>query len=311
MRIVNGDEVERLLDYASLADALERMFREGCEAPLRHAHTLEVADAPEATLLLMPAWQPGRRIGVKTVTVFPGNAAKGLPAVAAVYMVLDAATGTPLALIDGEALTLRRTAAVSALAARYLARDDAARLLMVGSGALAPHLIAAHAAVRPIAEVAIWNRTAANAERLAARLATEGLEVAVAQDLEAAAREADIVSCATLATEPLIHGEWLKPGAHLDLVGSFRPHMREADDEAVQRARVYVDTRAGACAEAGDIVQPLEAEVISADDILGDLYDLARGTVTGRGSADEITYFKSAGAAISDLAAAGLVLDRL
>ena len=310
MRIVPAEAVHRALDYGTLADRLEVMFRAGCEAPLRHHHAIATADGPDAALLLMPAWQPGGHIGVKTVTVFPGNAEKGLPAVAAAYLLLDGGDGRVLALLDGEALTLRRTAAVSALAARYLAREDARRLLMVGAGALAPHLIRAHAAVRPIAEVTIWNRHADKAQALAAELDGGDLAISASEDLEGAARAADVISCATLATEPLVRGAWLGPGAHLDLVGAFRPTMRESDDEAVRRARVYVDTRTGALAEAGDITQPVAAGVIAEDDIQADLFDLCRGQRAGRQGADELTLFKSCGCSLADLAAAELVVER-
>jgi ornithine cyclodeaminase len=209
-------------------------------------------------------------------------------------------------MIDGGALTLWRTAAASALAASYLARDDASRLVMVGAGALAPHLIDAHASVRPIETVAIWNRNPSRAEALAARLAGRGYAVAAVTDLAAAVRSADIVSCATLSGEPLVKGDWLKPGVHLDLVGAFTPAMRESDDAAVRRARVYVDTRAGALKEAGDIVLPIKSGVIAEADICGDLFDLCRGAVEGRRSAEEITLFKSVGTALEDLAAASL-----
>lgn len=308
-RIVGAQEVHRVLDYPSLADRLEVMFREGCEAPRRHHHTITHAEGPDATLLLMPAWRPGGDIGVKTAAVFPGNAAKGLPAVSALYLLLDGETGQVRAIIDGTALTLRRTAATSALAARHLARAESERLLMVGAGALAPHLIAAHVAVRPIRQVRIWNHRAEKAGRLAAELDRPSLRVAATEDLEGAARAADVISCATLSTRPLVHGAWLRPGAHLDLVGGFRPDMREADDEAVARARVFVDTRAGACAEAGDLVQPLERGVIGGDAV-GELADLVRGDRPGRESAEEITLFKSAGASLEDLAGALLVIER-
>jgi ornithine cyclodeaminase len=216
-------------------------------------------------------------------------------------------TGEPLAAIEGKTLTAWRTACASALAARYLAREDASHLVMVGAGALAPHLIRAHRSVRPIARVTLWNRTRARAVQTGFALAAGGIEVEVADDLEAAVAEADILSCATLSSEPLIRGAWLRKGTHVDLVGGFTPKMREADDEAIKRARVYVDTRAGAMKEAGDIVQPLRRKVIAAKDIQGDLFDLCRGKKKGRRRDREITLFKSVGTAIEDLAAATLV----
>ena len=285
---------------------------------MRHHHAIALDGRPEATLLLMPAWEAsapgaataGRYLGVKTVTVFPDNAARGKPAVFGTYLLLSAETGETLAVMDATRLTAWRTGAASALASRYLSRPDASRLLMVGAGALAPHLVAAHASVRPIREVALWNRSPERARGLAATLAATGPRVSVADDLEAAVRRADIVSAATISAEPLIRGDWLSPGTHVDCVGAYKPTMRETDDAVVRRARIFVDTRPGAFAEAGDIVQPLAAGVIGKEAILGDLFDLTRGTVAGRRTPEEITFFKSVGAAIEDLAAAIAVYEK-
>jgi alanine dehydrogenase len=307
MRIVGAEDVHRTLDYPGLVDAIAAMFRAGCEAPLRHHHAI----GAKGTLLLMPAWQPEGPIGVKFVTVFPGNRTKSLPSVAAFFVLLDGETGVPAALIDGPALTVRRTAAASALAARYLARPDSAVHLMVGTGALAPHLVAAYRAVRPIRETRIWGRDPAKAAALAAGLSADSIPAVPAADLAAAVTAADIVTCATLAREPLIRGEWLRPGSHLDLVGGFTPEMREADDVAVQRARVFVDTVTGATKEAGDITQPLASGALTPERILGDLFTLCRGETPGRQNADEITLFKSVGTALEDLAAAQLTMARL
>ena len=278
--------------------------------PVRHHHAIAVPGGAEATLLVMPAWQEGRYIGIKIVDVFPGNAARGKPTVQGSYLLISARDGQMLAMLDGPMLTLRRTACASALAARYLARSDAARLLMVGTGALAPHLILAHAMVRPIREVAVWGRDGEKAERLARNLDARRMKVRATRDLESAAREADIISCATLAHDPLIHGAWLRAGQHVDLVGGFTPAMREADDEAIARARVYVDTHAGALKEAGDIVQPLASGVLQERQIAGELAELAQGRVAGRTFYNQITLFKSVGTAIEDLAAAILVFER-
>jgi alanine dehydrogenase len=311
MRIIGPSEVVAALDFSSLVETLRQMFRSGCDVPLRHHHTIAAPDGgPDATLLLMPAWQAGRHIGIKLVTVFPGNAAVGMPSVMGAYLLLDGKTGEPMALLDGPALTARRTAAASALAASYLARSDCERLLMVGTGALAPHLVEAHATVRPIRNVLIWGRDQDKAARLAQRLDRRTLKVAATDDLEAAVRGAHIVSCATLSKEPIIRGAWLPLGVHVDLVGGFTPAMREADDEAVRRARVFVDTRAGAGTEAGDIVQPLRSGVLREDDIAGDLFELSRGGCAGRRFHDQITLFKSVGTALEDLAAAQLALER-
>jgi ornithine cyclodeaminase len=312
MRLVGPSEVHAALDYEQLVEALRQMFRSGCTVPLRHHHTVPAGGGrDDGTLLLMPAWQDGRHIGVKIVTVFPSNGEQSLPAVMGAYLLMDGATGAPLAMIDGPALTIRRTAAASALAASYLARPDAERLLVVGTGALAPQLLEAHARVRPIRNVLVWGRDPGKAARLAHRLNRRNLKVAATDDLAGAVRGAHIVTCATLSKDPLIKGEWLPQGVHLDLVGGFTPEMREADDDCISRARVFVDTRAGACKEAGDIVQPLASGRLTEDDIAGDLFDLTRGSRAGRRYYDQITLFKSVGTALEDLAAAKLVVDSL
>jgi alanine dehydrogenase len=311
MRIIGPSEVVAALDFPALVESLRQMFRTGCEAPLRHHHTIAAPDGgPDGNLLLMPAWQAGRHIGIKLVTVFPGNAALNLPSVMGAYLLLDGKTGEPQALLDGPSLTVRRTAAASALAASYLARPDSERLLMVGTGALAPHLVEAHASVRPIRNVLIWGRDPDKAARLAQRLDRRNLKVVATTDLEGAVRGAHVISCATLTMEPLVRGAWLPLGVHLDLVGGFTPAMRETDDEACRRARIFVDTRPGTLKEAGDIVQPMRAGIFGEDDIAGDLFELTRGSRAGRRYHDQITLFKSVGTALEDLAAAELALER-
>ena len=310
MRVIEAEDVHASLEYDSLIDRLEDAFRAGGTVPERHHHRL-AGDGAAASLILMPAWREGGPLGIKTITVYPGNRVKGLPSLMAVYLLLDGGTGEPRAVIDGTSLTLWRTAAASALASRYLSRPASAHHLMVGAGALAPHLVRAHARVRPIVRTTLWNHHPNKAAALAERLQGEGLDTMATEDLEASARDADIISCATLSPAPLIRGAWLKAGAHLDLVGAFTPAMRESDDEAVRRARLYVDTRAGALKEGGDMVDPIERGVIAESDIIGDLYELARGEAPGRQSADEITLFKSVGTALEDLAAAELVFERM
>jgi ornithine cyclodeaminase len=310
-RVVTADEIAGALTYRALIQTLHAAFTSTITAPVRHHHTV-AQPGRDATLLLMPAWKtdgaPDERfIGCKVATVFPDNAATGRPSLHGQYLLMSGATGAPLALMDARALTAWRTAAASALAASFLARENAEHLVMIGAGALAPHLVRAHMAVRPIKRVTLWNRTHGHAVSLAFGLAVTGIEAMIADDLEAAVAEADIVSCATLATEPILRGQWLKPGTHVDLVGGFTPKMREADNDAVKRARIFVDTREGAFKEPGDIVIPLRRGVITRKDVRGDLFDLARGKVKGRTSEKQITLFKSVGSAIEDLAAAVLV----
>ena len=305
MRIITAAQVEAALDWDSLIERLRQTFRRGVTTPLRGHH--EVGDG---TLLVMPAWQENRWIGVKIATVFPENGARGLPAVMGAYLLIDGRNGQPQALIDGPSLTVKRTAAASALASSYLSRPDCERLLMVGTGALAPYLVSAHAAVRPICNVLIWGRSKDKAAALAKRLTRRDFKVEATDDLEAAARGAHVISCATLSRTPLIRGAWLSPGQHLDLVGAFTPEMRESDDEAVRRARVFVDTREGACAEGGDIVQPIQSGQLDPGDIAGDLFDMTRGERGARRYYDQITLFKSVGTALEDLAAAQLAFER-
>ena len=317
MRTFDGAAVDAALSYPALVGTLQAAFAKGAIAPPRHHHAIALDGRPEATLLLMPAWEAreagsalaGRYMGCKAVTVYPDNAARGRPVVLGTYLLMSAETGETLAVMDATRLTAWRTAAASALASRYLSRPDAARLLMVGAGALAPFLVRAHASVRPIRDVRVWNRSRPRAEALIADLARSGIVAAIADDVAAAVAEADIVSTATLSSEPVVRGAWLKPGTHLDCVGAFKPSMRETDDDTARRARIFVDTRAGAFAEAGDILQPVQAGVIGREAVLGELAELCRGTVQGRTSAEEITLFKSVGASIEDLAAAVAVYE--
>ncbi len=306
MRFIDARQVHAALTFGALADAIAATLREGATTPVRHAHAL----SPEDTLLLMPAWSDGA-LGVKLVTVVPGNRERGRATVNAIYVLLDRASGEPRAVIVGEALTLCRTAAASLLAARYLARGDAANVLIVGTGRLAPYMARAHCHEREVRRLCVWGRNGVGAQTMAQMLRDEGLPAQATDDLEQAVRQADIVSCATTATAPIVRGAWLEPGCHLDLVGGFRRSMREADDAAVAHSRVYVDTYAGALAEAADIVEPIERGVIARADVRGELAELVRGDVLGRSSREDVTLFKSVGAAVEDLAAARLLLATL
>lgn len=312
MRVVGSEDLDRHLAVPALVEALRGAFRGGFAAPTRHHHHVGSGEGPGATHLIMPAWtadapRPGAYVGTKIVDVFPDNGRLGLPSVMGVYVLQSGETGAPLAVLDGTRLTHWRTAAVSALGADLLARPDAARLLVVGSGALAPVLARAHAAVRPLAHVAVWNHRPAGAERLAATLREAGLPAEAVTDLEGAARAADILSCATLSTAPLIRGAWLRPGQHLDLVGAFTMGMREADDDALRRARVVVDTPA-ALTEGGDVAIAIRDGILSPAEVT-DLGALCRGQAAGRRSPDDITLFKPVGTAVADLATAILAWE--
>jgi ornithine cyclodeaminase/alanine dehydrogenase-like protein (mu-crystallin family) len=316
MHFFDADATRAALPFEALIPALRARFSAGCEVPPRHVHELvnplgetgQDASGRRLTSLLMPAWIPGQYYGVKIVNIAPGNARRGLPGLHSSYLLFDARTGVPLAQIDGDQITARRTAAASALAASYLARSDARHLLVVGAGRVGQLLPAAYRAVRDIDRVTVWARNPAQAQALAAQVRASGVAAFASTDLQNACAEADIVSCATLATEPLVRGDWLAPGSHLDLIGSFTPAMREADDACFQHARVFVDTDE-ALQKSGDLLVPMQHGVFSANEVRGTLTTLCKGVATGRRNADERTVFKSVGNALEDLAAAVLVAE--
>ena len=319
MKVIGPEAVDSALPYPRLVEALRTAFRDGMVQPVRHHHTIERPDEADSVLLLMPAWtdfnragtSAGGYIGIKIVTVSPENNSRNLPAVMGQYLLLDGQTGAPLAIIDGQRLTARRTAAASALAASYLARKDASHLLICGAGTLAGELVDAHASQRPIRRVTVWNRSAANGEALAQRLCAAGYDAGFTGDLDRAQQDADIISCCTLSTVPLVKGALVKEGTHVDLVGAFTPAMRESDDDLMRRGAVFVDTRGGALKEGGDIVQALASGALSEDRVAGDVFDLTRGQHAGRADDTRVTVFKSVGAALEDLAAGIAVWESL
>jgi ornithine cyclodeaminase/alanine dehydrogenase-like protein (mu-crystallin family) len=313
LRQINAPAVEAALPFGTLVPALRQAFAAGAEVPARHVHTMPDGADEDVTSLLMPAWtaptaEGGGFYGVKIVNVAPGNAARGLPGLHGVYLLFEAATGRPLALLDADVLTARRTAAASALAGAHLARPDATRLLVLGAGRVAELLPAAYAAVRPIRQVAVWARRPEAAATLAVRWQAAGFDTELVEDTElpAAVAAADIISCATPATEPLVQGAWLSPGSHLDLIGSFTPAMREADDDCFRGARIAIDTDE-ALAKSGDLLGPISRGLFGAADVRATLAQLCRGAVPGRTQEKQRTVFKSVGTALEDLAAAQLV----
>jgi ornithine cyclodeaminase len=314
VHFLNTDDTIKALSIGPLMDALDEAFKSGLTAPRRHHHTIKTIDddgntGNDATLLLMPCWDGTSGLGAKMVTVFPDNMDKGLPTVQGLYILMNGQTGEPKAILDGQSLTVIRTAATSALAARYLAKKNCKSMLMVGTGSLAPHMIRAHVQAKKLEEIMIWGRNSEKAKDLAKTLCDEGLNVMAVDNLEAATGKADIITTATLSTIPLIKGDWVRPGTHIDLVGAYTPKMRESDDALIKKAKVFVDTFDGALAEGGDITQPLKDGIISRADILADLYDLAQGKHAGRSNDDEITVFKSVGCAIEDFVAATVAVE--
>jgi alanine dehydrogenase len=311
MRHFDQAELDKSLTFPKLIESLRSAFAGNWTTPMRHHHGMPGVDhngaEVENALLLMPSWTgPGAEnfVGVKLVAVYPNNGQIDLPSIHGLYYLIDGNTGQPLATMDGARMTVWRTAAASALASTYLSRPESSTLTMIGTGALSPFMIRAHLAVRPITEVFLWNHNIRRAHELAEELRDQGLPVTSHPDLVTAVGKSDIVCAATLTTTPLIFGKWVKPGTHIDTVGAFTPTMRETDDELVQLASLFCDTRTGALKEGGDLAIPISQGVISSNDILADLHELTRDAHPGRTSPEEITYFKSVGTALEDLAGA-------
>ena len=309
MKIFDTATTREALDFATLIPSLRKAFINGCEVPLRHSHTIEAGGGGTGTVLIMPAWEAGRYLGIKTVNVFPGNAARAMPSLHSTYVLYDARTGEPLAQMDGNEITSRRTAAASALAASHLARDDASRMVLLGAGRVASLVPAAYRTQLPIKQVEVWDIDSESAARLVRQLRRDGFDASVVADLPERVAHADVVSCATLATAPIVQGAWLKPGTHLDLIGSFTPQMCEADDACFRHASVFVDTDE-APQKSGDLIGPLARNVITLPDLKGSLAALCRGEVRGRLDASERTVFKAVGTALEDLAAAAQVYEK-
>lgn len=310
MRFIDWDEVHRLADYPSVVGAIAQMYATGCDAMDRMIMSQPTVDGDDGDFLMQPAWMRGRAFGIKIANVFPANEARGKPSILGVYVLFDGNTGELLACIDGPAETMIKTACNSAVASRLLARRDAQTMLMMGAGKLAPYLIAAHASVRPLRRVLIWNRSAEKAKALAARLHRPDFTVQAVTDAVAAAAEADLISCATYASDPILRGGWLKPGAHIDLVGSYRPDLRESDDDVLRRAgRLFVDARFSTVEISGDVIEPLKRGIIQLLDIT-DLFELAQGRRPGRREESDITVFKSGGGGHEDLATAMMLYER-
>lgn len=308
MLVIPDDKVIAALNYADLITALEKMFCSDYELPVRHHHFYTTREQHENALILMPVWNK-RYLGVKQVIVAPNNHTRNIPAIHAAYTLWDAATGEQLAMMNAAQLTSRRTACTSALAAKYLAPVNAKRLLVVGGGKVAKHLVQAHSAVRNYESIEVWMRNPDKLKTFVAELEKEGINVTAIENLEEAARKADVISTATLSPVPVIKGEWLKPGTHLDLIGSHKPDTRETDDTAITRGHVFVDTREGALHETGDLAIPIKTGIFNPADVKADIRELCLQQHPGRTSAGEITIFKSAGLAVEDLAAALLVYN--
>lgn len=310
MKFIEKNDVEKALDYPSLIKALKEAFINEIKVPSRlHYDFANPKEGVDSTLLLMPAWQEGVSVGTKILTVSPNNAKYNLPSISGLYILFDGHKGELQAVIDGKPLTSKRTAAASALASSYLSKEDSSSMLMIGTGALSTELIRAHSSVRDLKEIFIWGRDKNKAKKAAQSLENE-FNIKVVDNIEDKICDVDIVSCATLSVNPLIFGKNLKAGQHIDLVGAYKPDMREADDELIKNVDIYIDTNM-AKKESGELKIPLENSVISENDIKADLFDLTRELKKGRDSNSQITLFKSVGHGLEDLAAARLVYEKL
>jgi ornithine cyclodeaminase/alanine dehydrogenase-like protein (mu-crystallin family) len=309
IRVLGAEDVRALAPMSKVIECLEEAFRREISAPPRQVVPVP-GGSGERLLLEMPAFDADGSGAVKLATVFPDNAKRGKPTIQASIVVFSDA-GTPIAILDGATVTRLRTGGASALASKYLSRTDSSHLVIIGTGALAPSMAAAHCAVRPITRISVCGRSPARAEATAEAIqahVSRGTEVVVAHSVEEAVATADIISCSTSSPTPVVAGKWLKPGAFVDLVGSFSPSKRESDDDVVLRSRIFVDTFEGAFSEAGDVLDPIARGVIARERIEGELADLVRGRVKGRTHDNEITMFKSVGTAIEDLAVSQMIV---
>lgn len=311
MKYLGEEVVKNALNYKVLVDRLRLGFGEGkVVTPMRSHFDFEGAPGErDSTLLLMPSWLPGKSVGVKIVTVSPANAHLNLPSIHGVYVFFDAQTGECKYIFDARAVTVKRTAATSALASSYLSRKESKVLLMIGTGALSAELIKAHASVRPIEKVMVWGRDIEKAKAVCEALHTENFTSEPVDNLKDACKKADIISCATLSKTPLLLGDFIHEGQHIDLVGAYRPDMREADDGVIRKARIFVDQYAGALKECGELLIPLNEKIIERSDVLAELSELCSSKKTGRETKTEITLFKSVGHAMEDLIAAQIIAE--
>ena len=309
--IIPASFIETHTDFPTLVDVLRNGFcTEDNITPMRHHQDFaNPKEGVDSTLLLMPSINVGRNLGIKIVAVSPNNKKYNRPTIQGTYIYIDAHQGYLKAILDAKSLTNKRTACTSALASQYLSKKNASSLLLIGTGALAVDMIKAHTSVRPIREVFVWGRDNLKAQDICAEFVDAPFTCIAISTIEEKISTVDIISCATLSPSPLILGKWLRPGQHIDLVGSYKKNTREADDETILKSNIYVDTYQGGLKESGDIVIPLKTGILKEEDIKADLYELCQQKKPGRLHDDEITVFKSVGHATEDLAAASYYFD--
>ena len=311
MLMLDADKILNSISFSTMVDELAAMHRE--PIGLVDEMLMESTDDNNnvSHFFIRTGWQPEKAIGAKVITIFPRNNQKReWPSIQAVYVLFEGVNGTPIACLDGTALTWLKTASDSALGSRLLSRENIESMLMIGAGQMAPHLVSAHCEVRPsLKQVHVWNRTNDKAQNLCASLADKYPQISFTPvtEIEASAREADLICSAIGCTEPIICGEWLKPGTHVDLIGAYTAEMREADDECLRRGSLFVDARETTIQHIGELMIPLASGVISEADVIADLSDLCQQRHPGRQSDDEITLFKNGGGGHLDLMCARIL----
>jgi ornithine cyclodeaminase len=309
--MLDADKILNSISLSTMVDELAAMHRE--PIGLVDEMLMESADDNNSVshFFIRTGWQPEKAVGAKVITIFPRNNQKrDWPSIQAVYILFEGVNGTPVACLDGTALTWLKTACDSALGSRLLSRENIESMLMIGAGQMAPHLVSAHCEVRPsLQRVHIWNRTSDKAQNLCTSLADKYPQISFTPvtEIEASARQADLICSAIGCTQPIIRGEWLKPGTHVDLIGAYTAEMREADDECLRRGSLFVDARETTIHHIGELMIPLASGIISEADVLADLSDLCLQRHPGRQSDDEITLFKNGGGGHLDLMCARIL----
>ena len=309
---ITNEQMEAILSYERLIPCLKEAFTKDYNLPKRHHHQYpNPKEENESTLLLMPAWDDGKNMGVKIVNVTPDNAKYNLPSIQGLYLLFDLPTGSPKAQMDAKLLTAKRTAATSALASSFLSKKESSSMLMVGTGTLCKELIRAHATTRPIKNIYIWGRNKEKAKSIANELKIDGAHIEAVDDIEDKISSVDIVSCATLSPMALVLGKFISPGQHYDMIGAYKPDMREADDEFISTVDIFVDSYEGASKETGDLAIPLAEGTIKMADLKASLFELCKKLKLGRNNEEQVTCFKSVGHSLEDLAAASLIYNEI
>jgi len=312
MKIISPEEVHAALSYPALVDTLQDAFSKEFTMPPRTVFMLDDKADNTNAFALLPSWNDSI-IGVKAFTYFPDNQGPEYKSLYSKILLFDRAHGEPLALVDGTSVTFWRTAAISGLASRLLSRENSESLLVLGTGNLSTYIIRAQASVRPLKRVMVWGRTPANAQKVVDQMSAElgDIEFSVVDNLEDACGQADIIVSATAAHEPLVMGDWVRPGTHTDFIGNHHATKRECDTALVVKSKVFADSYDNCFKEAGEVLVPISEGVMTKADVVGQLTEMCAGAVPLRESDSEITLFKSIGMALCDLVGAGLAYEQV